>query len=80
MTEHGRESDWFSNENCASIRSITTNEQKDQREMIPKLAQEREALRSGTYPDAASSGHNAVSEPTPVENSPPVMMELEDLR
>ena len=76
MTEAGRDSDRFSNDTCASIRS-TVNEQKEQREMIRSLAQQIEALRNGTHPGAASSAHNAVSEPTPVENSPPVMMELE---
>ena len=48
--------------------------------MIRNLAQQIEALRSGTHPGAASSGQNAGSEPTPAENSPPVMMEMEDLR
>ena len=39
MTKSGQDSDWFSNETCASIKS-TINEHKDQRETIRNLAQQ----------------------------------------
>ena len=49
--------------------------------MIRNLAQQIEAIRSGTNTGAASSGHNGVSEHAQSENNAPIAicMEVEDL-
>ena len=75
LTEVSRDHDRFSNETCASLRSIY-NEQADQKEMIRNLAQQIEELKSGTHPNTASSGQDAVSESTPPGNSQLVAMEI----
>ena len=79
LTEAGRSQDQFSNATCAILRSIS-NKQKHQRELIRNLPKQIEALQSGTHSGATSSGHNAVSEARPAEDSHSVMMGLADLR
>ena len=48
--------------------------------MIQNLAQQIEALRSGTTPGRTSSEQRTTTEPASSENSVPVVMEVQDLK
>ena len=62
------------------MEKLCIDEQKNQRKLSRNLAQQVEALRSGTNPGAASSGHKVAPEPVSLENNVPIATKVEDLK